>query len=107
VRKFAALGGTSVLVLSLATIVPAAVGPVPPAAATPIPTCSAPAISGTTATVTCPVGVDDTWTVPPGVGQATFDLQGAAGGARGTVAVDAGGTGGRTTAAVGVTAGTT
>ena len=61
-RKFAALGGTSVLVLSLATIVPAAVGPVPPAAATPIPTCSAPAISGTTATVTCPVGVDDTWT---------------------------------------------
>jgi len=34
----------------------------------------------TTITVTCAVGTNDTWTPPLGVTQATFDIQGAAGG---------------------------
>ena len=61
--------------------------------------CSAPMISSGTATVTCPVGTDDTWTAPDGVTQATFDVQGAAGG-QGRNAASAGGNGGHTTAAL-------
>ena len=51
------------------------------------PTCPAPVISGSTATVTCSyngtTGADgsaQSWTVPAGVTQATFDVYGAAGG---------------------------
>jgi hypothetical protein len=75
-----------------------------PALATSTP-CSSPTFIGTTATVTCPVGVDDTWTVPAGVSQATFDLQGAAGGTAGA-AGGAGGAGGDTTATIIVSGGT-
>lgn len=36
------------------------------------PACAAAQVSAITATVTCPVGVDGTWTVRGGVSQATF-----------------------------------
>ena len=48
-------------------------------------------------------GAAETWTVPPGVTQATFDLYGAQGTRAG---VDAGGKGGRVTATLNVTPGT-
>src|SRR5437773_11875856 len=49
-------------------------------------------------------GAAQTWTVPAGVTQATFDLYGAAGGTR---AAPAAGLGGRATATIAVTAGDT
>jgi hypothetical protein len=45
-------------------------------------------------TVTCPVGVSDTWTVPAHVTQATFDIQGAAGGDSNTIDGTRGGSSG-------------
>jgi hypothetical protein len=61
-------------------------------------------------TVTCAVGTSDTWTVPTRVAQATFDVQGGAGGA-GIQTPDqnsaSGGNGGHVTATLSVTPGTT
>jgi hypothetical protein len=52
-----------------------------PAGAQSTPACPAPVITGTTATVTCSyTGAAQYWTVPTGVGQATFTLYGAEGG---------------------------
>jgi hypothetical protein len=68
--------------------------------------CSAPLISVGTATITCPVGTDDTWTAPADVTQATFDVQAAAGGLA-INAASAAGNGGHTTAPLTVNPGTT
>jgi hypothetical protein len=63
--------------------------------------------SGTgTVTVTCSVGTADSWTAPPGVTRATFDLQGAAGGGS-AMFNQAGGDGGTVHAILAVTHGTT
>jgi hypothetical protein len=92
VRVACVLGTSSALLASAA-----------PASAAP---CSAPLISAGTATVTCPVGTDDTWTAPAGVTQATFDVQGAAGGF-GRNAASSPGNGGHATATLTVNPGST
>ena len=51
--------------------------------------------SADTFTVTCPVGVDDTWTVPSGVDKVLFDAQGGGGGASTRPDAGAPGAGGR------------
>jgi hypothetical protein len=57
-----------------------------------------PSVTGTTVVVTCATG-SDTWTVPSGVSQVTFDVQGAAGGNTTDPFVStAGGDGGHVTA---------
>jgi hypothetical protein len=57
-----------------------------------------PSVTGTTVVVTCAPG-SDTWTVPSGISQLTFDVQGAAGGNTTDPFVDtAGGDGGHVTA---------
>jgi len=60
----------------------------------------------TTVTVTCPLGTGDTWTVPPGVTQATFTVAGGSGGAPGGAA-SSGGPGGELQATLLVNAGDT
>jgi hypothetical protein len=80
------------------------------AAAIPIVSqCPAPVITGGTAVATCSYdgttgadGTDQTWIVPPGVTQATFDVYGAQGGDD----FGSGGDGGETTALLSVTPGT-
>jgi hypothetical protein len=70
--------------------------------AAPTPAQAAPTCTTSGATVTCTfnyTGAPETWTVPAGVTQATFDLYGAEGGR--------GGPGGRMTATLAVTQGTT
>jgi hypothetical protein len=86
----------------LATAAAALAGATPALASTP---CAAPIFSGQTASVTCPVGTSDTWTAPAGVTQATFDLQGGAGGYA-INSASAPGDGGHTTATLTVTPGT-
>jgi hypothetical protein len=84
---------------------------IPEAGAVPtVSPCPAPVISGTTATVTCSYngtngtdGSAQSWTVPPGVTQATFDVYGAQGGGNGGSL----GQGGRSTATFIVAPGTT
>jgi hypothetical protein len=69
------------------------------AATTP---CGPPAVSAGVATVTCPyTGDAQTWTVPQGVTSATFDVQGAQGGAGSS----SGGNGGRAVDTLNVTSG--
>ncbi len=75
--------------------------------------CGSPVLSGATATVTCAYdgttgadGTPQTWTVPAGVTQATFEVLGAQGGDGGAdICGPAGGLGGETTAILPVTAG--
>ena len=74
--------------------------------------CPAPVITGSTAVVTCSYngttgadGTDQTWTVPTGVTQATFDVFGAQGG--GLSGFDPGGKGGETKATIPVVPSTT
>ena len=69
-------------------------------------TCSSPVISGAKATVTCPVGINHTWTVPSGVTFATFDVQGGGGGVDPNVAAT-GAPGGHARATLNVVAGQT
>ncbi len=80
------------------------------AAGATVPSCGSPVLSGATATVTCAyngtTGADgsaQTWTVPAGVNQATFDVSGAQGG---WYQGSAGGLGGETKAVLHVTAST-
>jgi hypothetical protein len=56
-------------------------------------------------TVTCSVGTDDTWTVPTGLTQATFAVEGAAGGS--FPSASTGGSGGELSATLSVSAGST
>jgi hypothetical protein len=71
-------------------------------ATTPSP-CPAPVVSGATATVMCAyTGADQSWTVPAGVTQATFEVYGTQGGSAPPVY---GGLGGESTATFGVTPG--
>jgi hypothetical protein len=86
----------------LATAAAALAGATPALASAP---CAAPSFSGHTATVTCPVGTSDTWTAPAGVTQATFNLQGGAGGYA-INSASAPGDGGHTIATLTVTPGT-
>jgi hypothetical protein len=79
---------------------------------TPIAACPAPVITGSTAVVTCSYngttgadGATQTWTVPTGVTQATFDVYGAQGGSY--FPGVPGGNGGETKATLTVTSGTT
>jgi hypothetical protein len=60
----------------------------------------------TSVTVTCQVGTGDSWTVPAGVTQVTFNMQGAAGGSSDN-GESYGGLGGALQATLSVTAGTT
>jgi hypothetical protein len=70
-----------------------------------LPACGAPVASGMNSVVTCSfTGADQSWTVPTGVSQATFDAYGAQGGSYSLVA---GGLGGEATGLYAVTPGTT
>ncbi|HEY2214569.1 MAG TPA: glycine-rich protein, partial [Acidimicrobiales bacterium] len=104
-RISAALSSLPLLAIGL-TVMGAAVvaGPTLPASADVGCTSSGTNIM----TVTCPVGLDDTWTVPTGVIDATFNVDGAQGGS--SVNGDSGGSpgqGGELTATIPVTAGQT
>jgi hypothetical protein len=85
-HRTSTLVGAVVLLAGLTT--PLVLGASPAGAnITPIAACPAPVITGTTAVVTCSYngttgadGTDQTWTVPTGVTQATFDVYGAQGG---------------------------
>jgi hypothetical protein len=102
--------GAAIAVLGL-TIV--SVVAVPASIAGAVPTtspCPVPVVTGMTAVVTCSYdgttganGTDQTWTVPAGVTQATFDVYGAQGG----YDFGTGGDGGETTALLSTTPGTT
>ena len=102
------LVGAVVLLAGLTT--PLVLGASPAGAfPTPTPACPAPVITGSTAVVTCAYdgttgadGTGQTWTVPAGVTEATFDVYGAQGGSASIV----GGEGGETKASMTVTADT-
>ena len=78
-----------------------------PTAAQASTSCDAPTGGSPTFTVSCPVGADDAWTVPSGVDNVMFDVQGAGGGASTRPEAGGPGAGGRVQGTLFASPGTT